>query len=81
MFGIMQHLSVVVCENADDAIQKGYDYKGTDIKAVQIDKAVVVKNGTQAGDSTVDFLLSDEAGNRYVVLVTGNLLKTLVHAL
>jgi len=76
MFGVMQHLDVVVCKDADEATQKGYVYRDG-IKAVEIDKVVVVREGTQAGNSTVDLILKDEQGNKFVVMVTGNLLKSI----
>ena len=77
MFGIMQHLKIAVCADADDAIRKGFDYKGRDIKPIEISQVVVVQKGTVEGNSTVDLLLHDEAGNSYVVMVTGNLLKSI----
>lgn len=36
---------------------------------------MVVRNGTTAGNATVDFLLEDDSGQRFVLMVTGNLLK------
>lgn len=76
MFGVMQHLDVVICKDADEAAQKGFVYRG-DIKAVEIEKVVVVQQGTQAGNSTVDLVLKDEHGKQYVVMLTGNLLKSI----
>lgn len=77
MFGVMQHLSVELCDDAEEAVAKGYDYKKMDIKPVNVVRTVVVKNGTRAGNATVDFIMEDEAGNRYVFMVTGSLLKAL----
>jgi hypothetical protein len=79
MFGMMQHLNVVLCATADDAIAQGYhkDGKYKDSKAVAIDKVVIVREGTQGGNPSVDLVLKDEAGNQYVVMVTGRLLKSL----
>jgi hypothetical protein len=76
MFGMMQHLEVVVCQNAEEATQKGYVYHDG-IKPVEIEKVVVVREGTQAGNATVDLILKDEQGNKFVVMVTGNLLKSI----
>ena len=75
-FGMMQHLNVHICENAEDAIQKGHVYR-EGVKAVEIDKVVVVRKGTEAGNSTVDLVLKDQEGNTFVVMVTGNLLKSI----
>lgn len=76
MFGVMQHLEVVVCQNAEEATQKGYVYRDG-IRPVEIEKVVVVREGTQAGNATVDLILKDEQGNKFVVMVTGNLLKSI----
>ena len=75
-FGMMQHLNVHICENAEDAIEKGHIYR-EGVKAVEIDKVVVVRKGTEAGNSTVDLVLKDPQGNTFVVMVTGNLLKSI----
>ena len=75
-FGMMQHLNIHICEDANDAIQKGHIYReGT--KAIEIDKVVVVRKGTEGGNSTVDLVLKDQEGNTFVVMVTGNLLKSI----
>lgn len=77
--GPQNHLSVVVCQDADDAIAQGYDYasKGAEFKPIEITKAVVVRNGTQAGKPTVDLVLVDETGQKYVVMLTGALVKSI----
>lgn len=75
-FGMMQHLNIHICENAEDAIQKGHVYR-EGVKAVEIDKVVVVRKGTEGGNSTVDLVLKDREGNTFVVMLTGNLLKSI----
>lgn len=75
-FGIMQHLNLHICKDADDAIAQGHIYRDG-IKPIEIDKVVVVQNGTEAGNSTVDLVLKDQEGNTFVVMVTGNLLKSI----
>jgi hypothetical protein len=77
MFGIMQHLNVTVCDDATDAANKGFVYKRPDYKPVNITKVVVVRDGTLMGNSTVDLVMEDEHGNKFVVMVTGRLLKSL----
>lgn len=80
MFGVMHHLRIAVCEDFRDAVAKGFDYKAEEyagITAVEVDTVVVVQNGTMAGNPTVDLLLVDEKGNKYVVMVTGALLKSI----
>lgn len=75
--GPQLHLRVVVCEDADDAIARGFDYaaQGDKFKPIEIETAVVVTNGTEAGNPTVDLVLVDQAGQRYVVMLTGALIK------
>jgi hypothetical protein len=75
-FGVMNSLNVVLCKDAEDATAQGYVYRDP-IKALEIEKVVVVANGTEAGNSTVDLLLIDEQGNKFVVMITGNLLKSI----
>lgn len=75
--GIQQHLDVVVCENASDAAQQGYFYRPPIYKPIEVSKVVVVRKGTQAGAATVDFVLEDETGQKFVFMVTGNLLKSI----
>jgi hypothetical protein len=77
MFGVMQHLKITMCENADEAIEKGFDYKGKGIKAIEIAEVVVIKKGTQLGHPTVDLVMVDEYGTKYVVMLTGNLIKSI----
>lgn len=77
--GPQQHLNIVVCDDADDAIAKGFDYasKGSEYKPIEIVQAVVVRNGTVSGKSTVDFVLRDQAGQKHVVMLTGALVKSI----
>jgi len=76
MFGVMQHLEIVICKDADEATAKGYFYRPP-VKAIEIEKAVVIRHGTETGNSTVDLLLKDEQGNQYVVMLTCALLKSI----
>jgi hypothetical protein len=77
MFGIMNHLSVTLCADAEDAVAKGYDYKGKNITPVTVKEIVVIRNGTVGENATLDFLMEDQDGNRYMFMVTGNLIKSL----
>lgn len=72
------HLSVTVCQDGDDAIAKGFNYSAdAAIKPIEVKQVVVVRNGTTSGKSTVDFVLEDESGQKFVFMVTGALLKTI----
>jgi hypothetical protein len=72
----MNHLDVVICEDAADAITKGFKY-APPIKPVEIATAVVIRKGTVEGNPTVDLLMHDQEGNEYVVMITGALLKSI----
>lgn len=72
----MQHLEVNICADAEDAVKRGFVYR-EGFKAVSVEKAVVVRNGTVEGNATVDFILQDEEGKKYVFMITGNLLKSI----
>ena len=77
MFGLVQNLSVVVCKSVDAALEQGFSYALPEYKAICITNAVVVRGGTKAGNATVDLLLEDESGQKYVCMITGNLLKSI----
>jgi hypothetical protein len=47
------------------------------VKPIEINQVVVVRNGTQSGRPTVDIVLQDETGQRFVCMVTGALLKSI----
>lgn len=76
---IHNHLNVAICEDADDAIARGFNWAAVTpaVKPIEVKQVVVVRKGTQAGNATVDFVLEDESGQRFVFMVTGNLLKTI----
>lgn len=76
---IHNHLAVTICADAADAIEQGFDWTNAQptVKPIEVKKVVVVRNGTQQGNATVDFLLEDETGQRFVFVVTGNLLKSI----
>lgn len=75
---ITQHLSVTICKDADDAITQGFNWAADkSIKPIEVKQAVVVRDGTKEGNTTVDFVLQDETGQRFVFMITGNLLKSI----
>lgn len=77
---VHQHLSVTICRDADDAISRGYNYAAApagEYKPIEVKEVVVVQKGTVNGNPSVDFVLQDEAGQKYVFMVTGNLLKSI----
>ena len=70
-------MSIAICADAIDAIKQGYLYRPPVYMALTLDKAVVVRNGTAAGNPTVDFILKDSIGQKYVFMTTGTLLQNL----
>lgn len=76
---ITQHLDIAICQDAADAVAQGYDWKGAVpiVKPIEVKKVVVVRNGTENGNATADFVLEDETGQRFVFMITGNLLKSI----
>jgi len=78
MFGLMNSLNIHLCTDAADAVKKGHVYPQSEgYKAVEITKVVVVREGTVEGNSTVDLVLHDQEGNKFMVMITGNLLKSI----
>lgn len=77
MIGVQTDLAVSICEDASDAVRQGYFYRQPVYLPIKIIKAVVIKNGTQSGGSSVDFILEDEKGQKYVVMITGAILKAI----
>jgi hypothetical protein len=73
------HLAVTVCADATDAVAKGFNWveASPPVKPIEIKQVVVVRNGTEQGHPTVDFVLEDETGQRFVFMVTGRLLKSI----
>lgn len=75
---IHDNLVITICKDASDAIRQGFHYREPVFKSMQIERVVVVQNGTESGKPTVDLILVDPAtGQKYVALVTGALLKSI----
>lgn len=76
---IHQALSITICDDAADAIAKGFNWNAArpPVKPIEVKQVIVVRRGTESGNPTVDFLLEDETGQRFVFMVTGNLLKSI----
>lgn len=46
-------------------------------KGAKLIQAVVVENGTEKGNATVDLVFENEQGQKYVVMVMGSLIHTI----
>ena len=77
MDGIHYGLRIVVCEDAQDGINRGYVYRRPEYAPIRIAQVVVVRNGTEEGNPSVDLLLEDENGQKYAALLSGRLLKAI----
>lgn len=77
MFGIMQQLHVKTFATADEAIANGHVYDRSEYAPIAIKEVIIVDQGTVGGNPTVDLVLQDEHGNKFVTMVTGRLLKSL----
>jgi len=68
------HIAIQICASPDDA--PNYNTNGEGIKPATLDRAIIVKDGTVGGEPTVDLQFTDEKGNRYIAMITANLLKS-----
>lgn len=73
---VNQSLDVKLFEDAAEAIREGYVYREPEYTGLRIQTAVVVNKGTNAGRATVDLILVDADGKKYVTLIPASLLKT-----
>jgi hypothetical protein len=76
---ITQSLNIHVCDDAQEAITRGFNWLESQppVKPVEVKRVVVVRKGTLAGNATVDFVPEDETGQQFVFMITGNLLKSI----
>lgn len=72
----MQRLDIALCNSPEEAAEKGFVYHNG-FTQVHPKKAVVVRNGTVNGNATVDFILEDDDGKKYVFMITANLLNSI----
>ena len=79
-FGVHTSLNVVVVGDAKEAIRQGYFYRPPVYLPIRIAQAVVVRKGTAQGKPTVDLVLETESGQKHVVMLTAELLRSLVAA-
>lgn len=68
------HIAIKVVASPDEA--PNYNTDGQGIKAASLDTAIIVKNGTEGGNATIDLQFTDDKGQRYVAMITANLLKS-----
>lgn len=66
------HLAVEI----KDSVAVAPVYRGGYFKPATLNKAIIVRGGTENGNDTIDLQFVDEAGNAYVAMVTARLLKS-----
>lgn len=78
---ITSTLKLALFEEPSQAAEAGYDYNGANhlAKPVEVKEVVVIKNGTQGGKSTADFILEDETGQKFVFMIPTALLRSIPH--
>jgi len=68
----MQDLKIKICNSPEEAPnyreQKGFT-------SVKWEEAIIVRNGTEEGRTTVDLILKDEKGNKYIAMITGRIVQ------
>lgn len=67
----MQSLSIKIFNSPEEAPK----YFRPEHKFIKIKEAVIVRNGTVGGNATVDLIVEDEDGQKYIGMLTGRLLK------
>jgi hypothetical protein len=79
---IHQSLNILIFKDPAEATEHGFNYNArkpgaSQVKPIEVQQVVVVRNGTNGGKATVDFILKDEAGQEYVFMVTHRLLQSI----
>lgn len=70
------HVSIKIFNSPKDAPH----YTLPEYKGASVDEAVIVRKGTEGGNDTVDLIFTDESGQKYVTMITGNILKSIAAA-
>lgn len=63
---ITMHVPVTIVASPDEAPKYSPDWL-----PVRVDNVTIVKNGTVKGRPTVDLQLSDAAGHKYIIMMSG----------
>jgi hypothetical protein len=67
------HLQINVHKDPDDAPK----FSAEEFTGVILSEANVVRNGTVEGRSTVDLVFEDAKGKKFVMMLTGRLIRNL----
>ena len=74
----MNSVNIKICDTVEDA--PNYKKMGG-YTSLSIGDFVIVGQGRQSGRPTIDVLLTDDEGKRYVAMITGTLVEMLCGAL
>lgn len=68
-------INIQICDDPSEAPKYGEEYG-----YLELEKAVIIGNGTVEGNPSVDLILIDKQGKRHVAMTTGRLLESLGQA-
>ena len=73
---ISSSISITVADSVDTAPK----YEWHDFKGVKITNCVIIPRGTVQGKPTIDLVMHDDSGNKYVSMMTGGMLESIAAA-
>lgn len=73
-------ISNAVTINVAESVDTAPKYEWRDFKGVTITNCVIVPRGTEQGKPTIDLVMHDDSGNRYVSMMTGSMLESIAAA-
>ena len=71
----MKRVTIKICDTVEDA--PNYNTNGEGFEKATFVQAIVVRNGTEEGQDTVDLQFIDENGHKFIAMTTANIIKTL----
>lgn len=71
----MNALTIQICASYKEA--PNYKENGEGFKHVTLKKGIVVRDGMENGNDSIDLQFVDEEGNKFVAMTTAKLLKSL----
>lgn len=78
--GTQNELRITVCESSSDAVRRGYLYRPPIHLPLRVNECVIVHGGMESGADTVDFVCEAASGQKFIFMLSGNLIKTLAGA-
>lgn len=68
------HIAIRIFNDPSEA--PNYNTNGEGFKAATLDAALIVKNGTEKGNATVDLQFTTADGQKHIAMITAELLKS-----